>query len=258
MTGLATALAASAGRGASGCLLVALTVLSGQLSIGWCNDLVDVQRDRAAERMDKPLAQGVISRRAVAVGCAAAVAACVPLSFTHGSRAGVVHLLVVAGGWAYNLGLKKTLLSWVAYATSFGLLGAFIPLGLPDREWPQPWVIAAGALLGVGVHFLNVVPDVADDVVAGVRGLPQRLGARRAQVLGALLMAVAAVTITFGPDEAVPTWAYPGLALALLFAGLSSVLGAAAPSRSRAPFLLALATAAVAILLLVARGSALT
>ncbi len=168
MTVLATAVAASAGRSASGCLLVAATILTGQLSIGWSNDVIDARRDIAAGRRDKPIAAGDISSRTVAAACAVALALCIPLSFANGWRAGLVHLLVVAGGWAYNLGLKRTVLSFVPYAVSFGALPAFLALGLDGHPLPQPWVVLAGALLGVGAHFLNVVPDIQDDLDAGV------------------------------------------------------------------------------------------
>ena len=128
-------------------------------------------------------------RASVATACALAVAACVPLSLASGWRAGLVHLVAVAGGWAYNLGLKRTVLSWLPYAVSFGLLTAFITLGLPGHPAPPWWLVPAGALLGIGAHFLNVVPDVDDDLAAGVRGLPQRLGAARSAVAGAVLLA---------------------------------------------------------------------
>src|SRR3954454_24113139 len=49
-------LAWSAGLTAGRGLLVTTAVLTGQLSIGWCNDLVDARRDRAVGRTDKPLA----------------------------------------------------------------------------------------------------------------------------------------------------------------------------------------------------------
>ena len=256
VTALATAVAASAGRSAAGCVLVAATVLTGQLSIGWSNDVIDARRDETAGRRDKPIAAGDISSRLVAIACAAAVALCVPLSLANGWRAGLVHLGTVAGGWAYNLGLKRTLLSFVPYAVSFGLLPAFLALGLAGHPLPRPWVVVAGALLGVGAHFLNVVPDLRDDLAAGVRGLPQRLGERAARTGGALLLAAAAAVVTFGPGGAVPAWAYAGFGVAALL----SLLAALASPRvgSRAPFLLSLTTAAVAVALLVGRGNSIT
>ena len=45
VTAMATALAATTGRDAVGVLLVAVAVLTGQLSIGWLNDYLDADRD---------------------------------------------------------------------------------------------------------------------------------------------------------------------------------------------------------------------
>lgn len=256
VTALATAVAASAGRSAAGCLLVAATIATGQLSIGWSNDVIDARRDTVAGRRDKPIAAGEISSRTVTAASGVAVALCIPLSLANGWRAGLVHLFVVAGGWAYNLGLKRTLLSFVPYAVSFGTLPVFLALGLAGHPLPRPWVVLAGSLLGVGAHFLNVVPDLRDDLEAGVRGLPHRLGERGARAGGALLLGAAAGVVTFGPGGDVPTWAYAGFALA---AGLS-LASALAPAGTaqRSPFLLSLLTAAVSVALLVGRGGAIT
>jgi 4-hydroxybenzoate polyprenyltransferase len=252
VTALATAIAATSGRDLRATVFVAAAVFTGQLSIGWCNDLVDRDRDRAAGRLDKPVATGAVTPRLVALACAAAATACVPLSLASGWRAGLCHLVGVAGGWAYNLGLKRTVLSWLPYATSFAMLGAFLALGLPGHPAPHVWVLAAGALLGVGAHFLNVIPDLDDDRRAGVLGLPQRLGAARARAGGAVLLASAAAVVTLGPGDP-PAWTLAGLAAAVALAATAATTGRGA--RSRLPFLLALATAGVTVALLVGRGS---
>jgi 4-hydroxybenzoate polyprenyltransferase len=254
VTALATAIAATSGRDVRGTVLVAAAVLTGQLSIGWCNDFVDRDRDRAAGRSDKPIASGAVTARAVALACAIAVVVCVPLSLASGWRAGLCHLAAVAGGWAYDLGLKPTLLSWLPYATTFALIAAFLALGLPGHPAPHLWLLAAGALLGVGAHFLNVIPDLDDDLQAGVLGLPQRLGAARSRAAGAVLLAAAAAAVTFGPGDPAP-WTVAGLGAAVVLAVTASVTGQR--PGSRLPFLLALATAAVTVALLIARGSAL-
>jgi 4-hydroxybenzoate polyprenyltransferase len=254
VTGLATAIAATSGRDLHATLLVAAAVLTGQLSIGWCNDFVDRERDRAAGRTDKPVATGALPPGVVALACGVAVTACIPLSFASGWRAGLCQLVVVAGGWAYDLGVKQTLLSWVPYAISFAMLGAFLALGLPGHPAPHAWVLAGGALLGVGAHFLNVVPDLEADRRAGVLGLPQRLGAARARTGGAVLLATAAAVVTLGPGDP-PPWALAGLAAAVTLAAVAAATGHR--PGSRLPFLLALATAAVTVALLVGRGSAL-
>jgi 4-hydroxybenzoate polyprenyltransferase len=252
VTALATAIAATSGRDLRATVLVAAAVLTGQVSIGWCNDFVDRNRDRVAGRADKPIATGSVSPGMVAVASACAATACVPLSLASGWRAGLCHLVGVAGGWAYNLGVKRTLLSWLPYALSFAMLGAFLALGLPGHPAPHGWLLAGGALLGVGAHFLNVVPDVDADRRTGVLGLPQRLGAARSRTAGAVLLAAAAAVVTLGPGDP-PPWALVGLALAVGLAGAAATLGRRAGSRL--PFLLALATAAVTVALLVGQGS---
>lgn len=253
VTVLATVVSAAAGRSAAGCALVAATVLTGQLSIGWCNDLLDLGRDRAAGRTDKPLALGQVPPRLVAIACGVAVVACVPLSFASGWRAGLAHLGAVAGGWAYDLGLKRTLWSWLPYAVSFALLTAFVILGLPGHPAPPPWLLLAGALLGTGAHFLNVVPDVDDDLEAGVRGLPQRIGAVRSAAVGAALLAGAVLTVTVGPPGRPSWWGWVGCVVAAGCAVAAGVVGSRG-GHSRTPFLLAVVTAALAVALLVAQA----
>jgi 4-hydroxybenzoate polyprenyltransferase len=258
VTAFAVAVSAAAGRSAGGVLLTGLAVLTGQLSIGWSNDLLDRSRDLAAGRSDKPLATGAADPRTVRRATWLALVACVPLSLANGLLAGTVHLVAVSGGWAYNLGLKRTWASPVPYAVSFALLTCFVTLGLDGSPWPPPWAVAAGALLGVGAHFLNVVPDVADDLADGVRGLPQRIGARASAVTGAVLMAAAAVLAVTGPDGPVPWWAWVGLGAALATATGAAVAGSRQRARASAPFLLAVATAGVTVLLVIGRAADLT
>jgi 4-hydroxybenzoate polyprenyltransferase len=40
------------------------------------------------------------------------------------------------------------------------------------------WLPVVGALLGVGAHLVNVLPDLDDDAATGVHGLPHRIAAR--------------------------------------------------------------------------------
>ncbi|MDA8369971.1 MAG: UbiA family prenyltransferase [Nocardiopsaceae bacterium] len=254
VTVFTTALAAAAGRGMAGSAAVAAAVLAGQLSVGWCNDAVDAQRDTAAGRRDKPAATGELSPRTVAVAAAAALVLCVPLSLLSGALAGAVHVGgMVAGGWAYNLGVKRTALSPLPYAVGFGSLPAFVTLGLPSQPWPAWWAVAAGALLGVGAHLVNVLPDIEDDLAAGVRGLPQRLDRAACRWLAPLVMLAAVGVLVAGPPGAV---GMVGWVLAAL-AGAVAVAGTAVPSRARSrwPFRAAITVAGLAVALLLLRGS---
>ncbi|MEU7515931.1 UbiA family prenyltransferase [Streptomyces sp. NPDC042898] len=254
VTAFVTALAATSGRGPGGVVAVGAAVLAGQLSIGWCNDAVDAGRDTVSGRRDKPIATGALRPRTVAVAAVAALVACVPLSLLSGLAAAAVHLTgVVAGGWAYNLVLKRTLVSPLPYAVGFASLPAFVTLGPPTHAWPAWWAVATSALLGVGAHWVNALPDIADDLATGVRGLPQRLGpvACRRLALVTMLVAVAVVTVCPPGTTGTPGW------VCATAAGCAAVMGTVPSWRegSRWPFRAAIAVAGLAVVQLLSRGS---
>ena len=204
VTSVTTALAILSGRSGWGCAAVAAAVLAGQLSTGWSNDWFDAARDTANGRTDKPIASGAVRVATVRTAALTALAASVPLSFLSGWRAAVVHLVAVASAWAYNAGLKATVLSPLPYAVSFGLLPAFVTLGLPGHPWPRPALMGATALLGIGAHFINTLADREDDARSGITGLPQRLSATACLLTGVFLLSACAVAIwTLGGGSAV-------------------------------------------------------
>jgi len=182
MTIALTAAAALTGRTAVECGLVAATILSGQLTVGWLNDLIDRRRDEQAGRQDKPLAIGWIDPGTVTFALACAVLLVIPLSIANGTAAGIAHLIAVASAWTYNLWFKRTVLSWLPFAVSFGLLPAFLSYGgLGGGMHGSPPTLAMtvlAACLGVGIHFLNTLPDLVEDNEAGMRHLPLRIALR--------------------------------------------------------------------------------
>lgn len=256
---LATAgLAVAAGRGAAAAW-VAAAVLSGQLSVGWCNDYLDRGRDQLTGRRDKPLVGGALPPRAVGLAAVAALVAAVPLSLVSGVRAAVVHLIAVASAWSYNLGLKSTAISVAPYVLSFALLPAFVTLGLAGRPWPAWWAMAAGGLLGAGAHLTNALPDLVDDLRTGVRGLPHRLGRGPSQLAAAGLLLAASTLLALGPAGSARGAGLAGpLALGVAAATVVVGLGLDRRAGSRAAFRATLAVAAMDVALLVARGRALS
>lgn len=182
MTLALTAAAALTGRTVLEVGLVAATVLSGQLTVGWLNDVIDRDRDRRVGRDDKPVALGWLDPGTVTFAIALTVLLLVPLSVANGTYAGIAHLGAVASAWAYNLWFKRSALSWLPYAVSFGLLPAFLSyggLGGGLHGGPPTWSMTVlAALLGVGIHFLNALPDLVQDNATGVRHLPLRIALR--------------------------------------------------------------------------------
>jgi 4-hydroxybenzoate polyprenyltransferase len=186
-----TALAVTAGLAAGAALsgrpvlevgLVAVTVLVGQLTVGWVDDVVDRHRDARVSRLDKPVALGWVDPGTVTFSVAVAVLALVPLSIANGTYAGLAHLGAVAALWLYHLTFKRTALSWLPYAAAFALFTAFLSyggLGGGLHGSAPTWQMAGlAALLGVGVHFLSTLRDLVQDNETGVRHLPLRLALR--------------------------------------------------------------------------------
>jgi len=174
---------------------VGAAVLTGQAAVGLSNDYLDRERDREAGRSDKPIVAGEISPRAVGVGALAAGALCVPLSLLSGRSAALTHFGAVAAALSYNRWFKSSVLSPVPYAVAFGALPSFVSLGSVARSLAPAPITAAAALLGVGAHFINTLPDVDADEQTGVRGLPQRLGPLPSLVIGAGLLGTSTAVI---------------------------------------------------------------
>ena len=245
VTAITALLATSAELGLRTGTVVVLAVLTGQLTIGWGNDLVDAGRDREVGRRDKPLADGRVSPALVRRCLVTAGAACVVLSLAAGWRSGLVHLLcLVGGGHAYNLGLKATAWSWTPYAVAFGSLPAVVTLAGSTPAAPPAWAVVVAAMLGVGAHLLNALPDFADDAATGVKGLPHRLGATATRVGATTLLVAASVVAVLGPPGAPSggSWAALGLVGALAVLTLAG--------RGKVPFAAAVAIALVDVVLL--------
>ena len=252
VTVVAVLLGIAVGRSVGSLLLIGAAVLTGQVSIGWFNDYLDAPMDAAAARQDKPVASGAISRRAVAVAAVGAVVACVPLSLAVGWFPGALHVVAVAWAWAYDVRLKSTALSVVPYVVSFGLLPLFVVLGVnPHPPW---WLPVAGGLLGGGAHFANVLPDLAADAAAGIRGLPHRMGAAGSRWAAAGLLLGASVVLLVGPSgHEVARAVLTGVSVVVLAAGL--VVGRR--DGSRAAFRAVLLVALLAVTQLILAGASL-
>jgi 4-hydroxybenzoate polyprenyltransferase len=255
ITVLATLLAAQAALRGTGPVLVAPAMLAGQLSVGWSNDAFDAARDAAAGRTDKPVATGALSARAAWGAAGVSLAAAVAMSLAISIVTLLILLLVIGAAWAYNAGLKSTLASGPMYILGFGPLPAYATSTLPGHPWPAWPVTAAAALVGLGAHFANVLPDLAGDRATGVRGLPQQLagrfgpGAVRVAALTLLLLASVLLLVAARPAR---RW----VAVAAL--GAAAVLGVVgARGSGRVPFLAALGIAGIDVALFAVGAEAL-
>ncbi len=222
VTAFAGALAASAGVSAGRVAVLLVAVLSGQLSVGWLNDYVDRDIDRAAHRADKPLVRGDLDDRSVLLALTVAAAVSVVTSLALGWAPGLLHLVAVGSAYAYDVRLKWTVLSWLPFAVSFGLMPPVVTTLLPGRPLPHAALVLAGCALGVAAHLTNTVKDADADARTGVKGFPQRIGPRRALGLAAGLIAVAGVAVVVATPARWPVWVFGGSSLV---AAVAAMLG---------------------------------
>ncbi|WP_024445959.1 UbiA family prenyltransferase [Mycolicibacterium iranicum] len=247
---LATVLAAQAAPAGIGPVLAGPAMLAGQLSIGWSNDAVDAARDAAAGRIEKPIAAGVIGVRPVWIAACAALVAALATALAISPLTALILTLIVGAGWAYNLGLKSTPASGLMYILGFGPIPAYAASTLPGQPLPTWYATTAAALLGLGGHFANVLPDLTADQATGVAGLPQRLGARwgAGAVRGAALALLLSASVLLLVASGFHWIAVAGMAVACVFAVVGAV------GAGKVPFAAAFGIAAVDVVLLVVLG----
>ncbi|MEU8656627.1 UbiA family prenyltransferase [Actinoplanes philippinensis] len=249
-----TLLAAGAGHRGWRLASVAAAVAASQLAVGWVNDRLDSERDRMAGRRDKPLVAGAVSGRTVAVAGLLAALAVPLLALPLGGPATLAITVATGVALLYDWPLKSTVLSVLPYLIAFGLLPAFVVLALPGAPAPPWWLVTAGALLGGGAHFANVLPDLADDAATGVRGLPHRIGAAGSQLAAAALLLGATAALVLGPPGP-PSWS--GLAAgaaAVVVLPLGWYAARRAEGRPVALFRAVIVVALIDVLLLVLSG----
>ncbi|GAB3855942.1 hypothetical protein GCM10028801_12340 [Nocardioides maradonensis] len=171
--------AMASGRSAREVGIVILTVLTGQVILGWHNDLTDRLRDHRLETPGKPLADGRLEPGTVWYAIVVAALVLVPLAVTTGITAGCLYLASVAVGMLGNVTFRKGILSWWSWAVSFGLLPYYLSYGGWGGKFvgtpPEPAIVVLAALLGIGIHFMRSVWGLVGDHEEGWTYLPLKL-----------------------------------------------------------------------------------
>lgn len=207
-----------------------------QFSISAFNDYFDRHVD--AGRSDKPVASGLISHTTAWVAGLAFAALAVALALPFGFWLTTLTIVGLGGGLLYDAGLKYTAFSWLPFALAFPTLplwawaGASAGGEIPAR---LAWIVPVGAVLVLGIHLADTIPDLAADTGAGVRGLAHRLGPVRSLALcwGAFAAATLLTLLLWPAIPYRPEWYLPGLALGLLLMGTGVTLYRLDPARVR-------------------------
>ena len=175
--------------------VIAFGVFTGQLVVGWSNDLYDYADDLKHNRLNKPLVAGDITANYLMKW----LRFMAPFSFAAnllgplGFKGGIVYLFGISMGVAYNFYFKFNIFSWLPYALAFAALPSCIAISKDIT--PPVWMWLGGALLGSAAHFINVLKDIDQDRLSGIGGAPQRIGKTGSIVAAGLLIALGALTL---------------------------------------------------------------
>jgi len=174
--------------------LIAFGVFTGQLVVGWSNDLYDYEDDLKHNRTNKPLISGAISRNYLMKW----LRFMVPFSFIAnllgplGFKGGLVYMFGISMGVAYNFYFKFNVFSWLPYALAFAALPSCISISKNIN--PPMWMWLGGAILGSAAHFINVIKDMDQDRASGIGGAPQRLG-KRGSIIVAVVLTILGIAL---------------------------------------------------------------
>jgi len=175
--------------------VIAFGVFTGQLVVGWSNDLYDYKDDLMHNRQNKPLVSELISQSYLKRW----LTFMVPFSFVAnllgplGFKGGLVYMFGISMGVAYNFYFKFNVFSWFPFALAFAALPSCIAIS--KEITPPVWMWLGGALLGSAAHFINVIKDMDQDRASGIGGAPQRIGKRNSIVVAGLLIALGLSTL---------------------------------------------------------------
>ena len=178
-------------------LVIAFGVFTGQLVVGWSNDLYDYEDDLKHNRIKKPLVSDVISRKYLTKWLCFMVpfAFLVNLLGPLGFKGGMVYMFGISMGVAYNFYFKYNVFSWLPYALAFAALPSCIAIS--KDVTPPVWMWLGGAIFGSAAHFINVIKDMEQDRASGIGGAPQRLGKRNSIVAAVILSSIGLFVIVY-------------------------------------------------------------
>lgn len=186
-----------------------------QAAIGAVNDYCDRELD-ARTKPFKPIVRGLIEPRTTLLLAAACSIAAGGLAATFGLASILAGAVGLAAGLAYDVRLKRSVLSALPFMVALPALPFWVWLSL-DRFTPALWwLLPFAPLAGLAVHLSNTLPDLEADRSAGVRGLAHALGTRASIALawGSFAAAIA-LAIVFGSFlDYQWRWLLPGAALA--------------------------------------------
>lgn len=196
--------------------LMPLAMAATMASNGIFNDVIDWQSDQVSKPW-RAIPAGHI-RPGTAVILAGALL-CLGLFLAY--KVSLIVMLLLLGGtgvyFLYNVKLKHTLFSWLAYVIAYPSLPVWVLVGL-DRYTPQIlWIYLAAAPLVIGMHLTHQLRDYDQDLAEGVKGFPQYLGKKASALATFILLSMAPISLIFLLVRTRNPWIYLSVILVVTF-----------------------------------------
>jgi 4-hydroxybenzoate polyprenyltransferase len=160
---------------ASVLIRLAAAMFCAQAAIGATNDYCDRDLD-AQTKPFKPIVRGLIEPSAALALAGACAIAAGALAATFGPLSIAAGAAGLAAGLAYNVRLKRSVLSPLPFMVALPALPFWVWVSLDRFTGELWWLLPFAPLAALAVHLSNTLPDLEADTRAGVRGLAHTIG----------------------------------------------------------------------------------
>ena len=160
---------------ASALIRLAAAMFCAQAAIGAANDYCDRDLD-ALTKPYKPIIRGLIDPSAALVLAGILALAAGALAATFGPVSLAAGAAGLAAGLAYDVRLKRNVLSPLPFMVALPALPIWVWVSLDSFTGELWWLLPFAPLAALAVHLSNTLPDLESDARAGVRGLAHTIG----------------------------------------------------------------------------------
>jgi 4-hydroxybenzoate polyprenyltransferase len=178
-----------------------------QFAIGSLNDLCDRDLDRLV-KPEKPLASGALNPAVAGAVTLVGFAVALGMAATFPLPTLPLAAACAASGIGYDLGLKRSVLSWLPFWVGFTCLPLTAGAAMQHLTVRVALAVPPLALaLALSIQLANAAPDIEADRRSGSAGLAVRLGPRWSHSLSLGLAALTGVAATLAaPELGQPAW----------------------------------------------------
>ena len=182
-------------------IILGLAMLSAQFSIGLSNDLLDQSYDKLAKPW-KPLVNGSANQHIAIILFLMLLLLSLAFAYTFGPLSLLLLVFGLSQGFIYNIGLKRTFLSWLAYSLAIPTVLVFARVVHGNNVSTFLLFYLLGFLVGPALNIANQLPEAEISAFSGERSLVHILGIKLARrVSASLLITTALIIIVFSLIE---------------------------------------------------------